>query len=143
VTRLREIGVRFYQLSFSEKSEIAGRLKLLERWRTPLTNSAGRSGAPVSTRFAQRTYRASRVPVAAGMRPVRHERDSGGCRMRLRRWEASVGCPARALGIYPGPGVVAEPLGGRARPRSEHRQGILIATLALLEARDAGRGAAA
>ncbi len=30
VTRLREIGVRFYQLSFSEKSEIAGRLKLLE-----------------------------------------------------------------------------------------------------------------
>jgi hypothetical protein len=30
VTRLREIGVRFYQLSFSEKSEIAGRLELLE-----------------------------------------------------------------------------------------------------------------
>ena len=30
MTRLREIGVRFYQLSFSEKSEIAGRLKLLE-----------------------------------------------------------------------------------------------------------------
>jgi hypothetical protein len=30
VTRLREIGVRFYQLSFSQKSEIAGRLKLLE-----------------------------------------------------------------------------------------------------------------
>ena len=30
MTRLREIGVRFYQLSFSQKSEIAGRLKLLE-----------------------------------------------------------------------------------------------------------------
>jgi hypothetical protein len=30
MTRLREIGIRFYRLSFSKKSEIAGRLNLLE-----------------------------------------------------------------------------------------------------------------
>jgi len=30
MTALRDIGVRFYQLSFSKKSEIAGRLGLLE-----------------------------------------------------------------------------------------------------------------
>jgi hypothetical protein len=30
MTALRDIGVRFYQLSFSKKSEIAGRLELLE-----------------------------------------------------------------------------------------------------------------
>ena len=30
MTALRDIGIRFYQLSFSKKSEIAGRLELLE-----------------------------------------------------------------------------------------------------------------
>ena len=30
MNKLREVGIRFYQLSFSKKSEIAGRLDLLE-----------------------------------------------------------------------------------------------------------------